>query len=133
MSEIFIYILCGVIPCALIVIIAVFVTKKDNAKLEDLMKNVPEDAQNRLRSEPYSQQNGKMYTTNGFVADIREEKGRAVVYLIFYNTPREQFYDQRAKMSSDELKAKGIQKNTFIPCLMKHDAEYHIFEFKKLM
>ena len=65
-----------------------------------------------------------MYTTRGYVADIAEDGSKAKVFIIFYNTPRGEFYNQTAKMSTEELQEKGIQSGTFVPCLMKLKLAY---------
>ena len=132
MPEFMFYILCGLIPCGIIAAICFIVAKKDGAKLEDLLSNVSDDDRAKLRSQPYNKKDGKMYITEGLIADIKEENGKASVFLLFYNAPRNEYYDQKAKLTSDELKSKGLSKGAFVPCLMKFDAQYQIFEFKKL-
>ena len=72
------------------------------------------------------------YTTKGYVADIEDNGSKAKVFIIFHNTPRNEFYSQTAKISSSELSEKGIQSGTFVPCVMKLDEEYQIYGFKKL-
>lgn len=127
------YLLAALVPCAVIVVLCFIFLKRDNAKLEDLLQNVSDEDKERLKNMPYTKKDGLMYVTDGLVADIREDKGKANVYLLFYNSPRGEFYDQKAKLSSDELRSRGISKGGFIPCLMKFDGEYQIFGFKKIV
>ena len=127
------YVPWALIPCAIMFVVFYFVSKRDNANSEELMKKVPEEARHQIKAERYRPTEGRnMYTTRGYVADISEDGSKAKVFIIFYNTPRGEFYNQTAKMSTEELQEKGIQSGTFVPCLMKLDEEYQIYGFKKL-
>ncbi len=127
-------ILVALVVIGIFCIVAFRISKKDNANLEAMLAAIPDEMKEALKSEPYQPMDNKgvMFTTRGIAAAIDDNEGKVKLHLIFYNQPRDEFYDQTAKMSSDELKAKGYKALDMIPCQMKYDKEMYIHEFKKL-
>ena len=128
------YLPWAMIPCAILFIVFYFFAKKENANLEELMTKVSEEAKYQIKKELYlpSKEGKNLYTTKGYVADITDNGSKAKAFIIFHNTPINEFYSQTAKLSSEELKEKGIEAGKFVPCIMKLDEEYQIYGFKKL-
>ncbi len=128
------YLPWAMIPCAILFIVFYFFAKKENANLEELMTKVSEEAKYQIKKELYlpSKEGKNLYTTKGYVADITDNGSKAKAFIIFHNTPRNEFYSQTAKLSSEELKEKGIEAGKFVLCIMKLDEEYQIYGFKKL-
>lgn len=134
-GELLLYLLAGVVICGIFAAVVFFIAKKDGAKLEDLLSEVPEDKLELLKAEEYQpmDSNGIKCATRGLVAKITSDEKKATIHLIFYNEPRQEFYDQTAKISAAEAKGKGFQQFDMVPCEMKYDKETHIHEFKKIM
>ena len=128
------YLPWAMIPCAILFVGFYFFAKRENANLEELMTKVSEEARHQIKAELFrpSKEGKNLYTTKGYVADIEDNGSKAKVFIIFHNTPRNEFYSQTAKISSSELSEKEIQSGTFVPCVMKLDEEYQIYGFKKL-
>ena len=135
LGELLLYLLFGVIICGIFAAIVFFIAKKDGAKLEDLLAGVPEDKLELLKAEEYQPMdgNGIKCATRGLIAAIDSDDKKAKIHLLFFNSPRQEFYDQTAKISAAEAKGKGFKQFDMVPCEMKYDKEMHIHEFKKLM
>lgn len=128
-------ILIGLVVIAIFCVIAFNIAKKDNANLDALLAAVPDELKEALKSEPYQPMDNKgvMYSTRGLVASVETNDNKAKVHLIFYNNARNEFYDQTAKMTAEELNAKGYKAFDMIPCQMKYDKEMYIHYFKKII
>ena len=127
-------IIIGLVPVAIIAVIVYFVAKKDTAKLDDLLAAMSEDEKQQLREQEYIKSNlgKKMYETKGYVAQIEDLGERSKVHILFYNEPRQDFYDQPTKVNNSDLEPKGIRYGAFVDCNMKYDEEYKIYQFKGL-
>lgn len=134
-GEFFLYILIGVLVCAVLGVIIYFAAKKENANTSQLLEKIPDELKEKLASREYKALDAKgvKYSTEGLVADIQNKGEKSKLILLFFNTPRMEFYPQTAKIATSDVEAKGIKVLDFIPCEMKYDKEYQVHSFKKLM
>lgn len=128
-------ILIALVVIGIFCIVAVKIARKDSANLDALLASVPDELKEALKSEPYQPMDNKgvMFSTRGLAASIETNEGKAKIHLLFYNDARNEFYDQTAKMTAEELNAKGYKALDMIPCQMKYDKEMYIHEFKKII
>ena len=129
------YLVFALILCGVLAVVILVVAKKDNAKLEDLLANTPEDKKEALKAEEYQPMDSKgiKCATRGLLVAIDTKDDKSKLQLLFYNDPRGEFYNQPAKIRTSELNGKGYKLYDFVPCEMKYDKEMHIHMFKKLM
>ena len=134
-GELLLYLLIGVVICLVFAAVVFFISKKDGAKLEDLLSGIPEDKLELLKAEEYQPMDSKgvKCATRGLIAAMESNDKKATIHLIFFNAPRQEFYDQTAKIPAAEAKGKGFKQFDMVPCEMKYDKEMHIHEFKKIM
>ena len=98
-----------------------------------MLETVNDEEKERLKKETFEkEEKGKLYVTNGLVADIKEKGEKATVYFMFYNGARDEFYNQPIGVKTSELSDKGITKGAFVPCLMKFDEDYESYELKRI-
>lgn len=129
------YLIFALILCGVLAVVILVIAKKDNAKLEDLLEKVSDEQKEQLKAEEYQPMDSKgiKCATKGLVVAITEKGEKAHLEILFYNEPRDTFYNQQAKIRTSELKGKGYKLFDFIPCEMKYDKEMHIHMFKKIM
>lgn len=125
----------GAVVCAILVVVVLVVSKKENANLEELLATIPEDLKEALKNENFQPLDGAgiKCATRGLVGSVVTNGENTTVRLIFYNEARDGFYDQTTKIRTSEFNGKGYKLHDLIPCQMKYDKEYHIHEFKKIL
>ena len=129
------YLVFALILCAVLAVVILVIAKKDNAKLDDLLASTPEDKKEALKAEEYQPLDSKgiKCATRGLLVAIHSNGDKSNLQLLFYNAPRDSFYNQPAKIRTSELNGKGYKMYDFVPCEMKYDKEMHIHMFKKIM
>ena len=129
------YLVFALILCAVLAVVILVIAKKDNAKLDDLLASTPEDKKEALKAEEYQPLDSKgiKCATRGLLVAIQSNGDKSSLQLLFYNAPRDSFYNQPAKIRTSELNGKGYKMYDFVPCEMKYDKEMHIHMFKKIM
>ncbi len=127
-------IIIGLVPIVILSVIVYFASRKDSARLEDMLADMSEMQKQQLIAQEYvkSDLGKKMYETKGYVARINDLGERSTVHILFYNEPRQDFYDHPIKVNNCDLEPKGIKIGAFIDCKMKYDEEYKIYQFKGL-
>ena len=132
--EKIVYLLFALIPIGIITVIIFIVSKKENAKLEDLLSNMSPEDLAELKNKQYSEIDGnkKLSETMGLVASVTDKGAKSMIKILFYNVPRDEIYSVDKKISSEDIASKGIRKGAFIPCIMKFDEEYQIHYLKEI-
>ena len=124
----------GVIVCGVFAFVALKIAKKDGARLEDLLKTIPEETKQQIMDMEYTEADKKgFYNTNAYVAKVKEDGDKVSASILFFAAEHGDFYDRKVKLSKAEADAKGIQEGAFVPALMKYDKEMHFFDYKKLL
>lgn len=134
-GEVVGYLVFALVLCGVLAVVIFLIAKKDNAKLEDLLANTPEDKKDALKSEEYQPLDSKgiKCATRGLVVAVDTKGEKTNLQLLFYNAPRGEFYNQPAKIRTSEFNGKGYKLFELVPCEMKYDKEMHIHMFKKIM
>ena len=103
-------IIIGLVPIVILSVIVYFVSRKDSARLEDMLADMSEMQKQQLIAQEYvkSDLGKKMYETKGYVARINDLGERSTVHILFYNEPRQDFYDHPIKVNNCDLEPKGI-------------------------
>ena len=124
----------GVIVCAVFAFVALKIAKKDGARIEDLLRKLPEETKQQIMDMEYAETDKKgFYNTNAYVAQVTEDGDKVCASILFYASEHGDFYDRKVKLSKAEADAKGIKEGAFVPALMKYDKEMHFFDYKKLL
>lgn len=124
----------GVIVCAIFAFVILKLSKKANAKLEEILKDIPAEYKEQLKNVSYDKAEGKnMFTSYALVADVTTENNKSRARLIFWAPEHSEFFDRNVKVTEEEISSKNISKLSFIPVLMKYDPEMHFHDFKKIL
>lgn len=124
--------IAALIVVVIIMVILFFVMKKDNGKLEDFLKEIPEEDKNRIKNLPHDKTEGGLYLSQGYVYQAETTDGKVSAILIFYIPEHEEFFHRVVKVSAADSKAKSLVKGAYVPVLMKYDKEMHYYDYKKL-
>lgn len=123
----------GLVICGIIAFVAIKVSKKENASIDKILADLPDDLKNALMNQTFTAAQGKdMYTSNALVTSVAEDGDKVKATLMFYMEEHDSFYTRNVKLTQSDADSKGIRVNQFVPVLMKYDKEMHYYDYKKL-
>lgn len=123
----------GLVVCGIITVVVMVVSKKDKAKVDEILATVPSETVNSLKNQPITKAEGKnMFIKSAYVASADDLGENLKLTLLMHDPERDQLYTKGSKISKADAAARGIQPGVFVPCLMKYDTEMHYYDFKKL-
>ena len=123
----------GLVVCGIITVVVMVVSKKDGAKVEDILATTPPEAVNALKNQPITQAEGKnMYIKSALVASAEDMGDKLKLTLLMHDPERDQLYTKGTKIDKADAANRGIGPGVLVPCLMKYDTEMHYYDFKKL-
>ena len=124
----------GVIICAILAVVGLKVSKKENADIDKIRAGLPEGLEDRLKSVAFTPAEGRnMFSSEALVTSVTEDGDKIKALLLFYAPEHDDFYTRNVKLTPDESQSRNIRVNTFVPVLMKYDSEMHYHDYKKLL